>query len=304
MDFQGKWFFELITQDLVLLYKINNSLYSGKTCYQRVDILETDAFGKSLILDGKTQSTSRDEYIYHESLVHPALLSHPDPRSIFIGGGGEGATLREVLLHRKVERVTMVDLDSKVVELCRSYLPEHSDGAFDDSRAQIVHQDARKYLSECEESYDVVILDLVDPLEEGTAYTLYTREFYEIVRHRLRPGGILVTQSGPASLLNHTECFTPIVKTISTLFPVVRPYTIYVPAFVTPWAFTLAFTDPGARDCSVSEVDHLISERLVRKLMFYDGLTKQHMFSLPTYLRRGIAGENRIVTDDTPVFMV
>ena len=304
MDLQGKWFFELITSDLILLYRVKSSLYSGKTDFQDVEILETATFGRSLILDGKTQSTSLDEHIYHEALVHPTMLLHPNPRSVFIGGGGEGATLREVLAHKSVERVAMVDLDSKVVELCRQYLPDHSNGAFDDPRAEVLHQDARQYLTQTQESYDVMILDLVDPLEEGTAYTLYTREFYEIARSKLKPEGMLVTQSGPASLLNHTECFTAIVHTLSEIFSRVCPYTVYVPSFVTPWAFTIAFTDSEPRDYSPEEVDGLIPQRLSKNLRFYDGITHRHMFALPTYLREGIAQEQRMVTDENPVFMV
>ena len=304
MDLPGKWFFELITADLVLLYRIKKAVYSGRTAFQAVEILDTETLGRSLILDGKTQSTEVDEYIYHEALVHPAMLFHPNPQSVLICGGGEGATLREVLTHSSVERVVMVDLDSQVVELCREYLPNHSMGAFDDPRVELLHRDARRYIADCQDPFDVVILDLVDPLEGGTAYTLYTREFYEIARAKLSPGGFLVTQSGPTSLLNYTECFTAIVHTLSGLFPRVVPYTVHIPSFMTLWGFTIAFADAEPRDYGPEEVDSLISRRLARPLRFYDGVTHRHMLSLPSYLRRGIAQEQRIVTDENPVFMV
>ena len=304
MAIEGKWFFELIAADLVLLYRVKRSLYSGKTAYQEVEILETETMGRSLILDGKTQSTTVDEHIYHEALVHPAMLLHPNPRTVFIGGGGEGATLREALAHKSVESVTMVDLDDEVVALARRYIPEHSSGAFDDPKARLVHQDARGFLAESDVTYDVILLDLVDPLEEGTAYTLYTREFYETALGKLNPGGVLVTQSGPGSLLNHTECFTAIVHTLSGLLPGVFPYAVYVPAFVTPWTFTMAFNGSGPGDWPPDTVDRLVQERLSTPLRFYDGITHRHMFSLPTYLREGIAQETRVVTDDNPVFMV
>ena len=304
MAIEGKWFFELIAADLVLLYRVKRSLYSGKTAYQEVEILETETMGRSLILDGKTQSTTADEHIYHEALVHPAMLLHPNPRTVFIGGGGEGATLREVLAHKSVERVTMVDLDDEVVALARRYIPEHSSGAFDDPKARLVHQDARGFLAESADAYDVILLDLVDPLEEGTAYTLYTREFYETALGKLSPGGVLVTQSGPGSLLNHQECFTAIVNTLTGLFPRVAPYSVYVPAFVTPWTFAMAFNGPDPGEWQPDTVDRLVQERLSSSLRFYDGITHRHMFSLPTYLREGIAQETRVVTDDNPVFMV
>ena len=269
-----------------------------------MEVLDTEALGRSLVLDGKTQSAQADEHLYHEALVHPAMLFHPNPRSALIGGGGEGATLREVLAHSSMERVVMVDLDSQVVELCRKYLPNHSMGAFDDPRVELLHRDARRYLADCQDLFDVVILDLVDPLEGGTAYTLYTREFYEIVRSRLNSGGLLVTQSGPTSLLNYTECFTAIVHTLSGLFPRVVPYAVHVPSFMTPWGFTIAFADAAPRDYGPEEVDSLISLRLAKPLRFYDGVTHQHMFSLPSYLREGIGQERRTVTDQNPVFMV
>ena len=304
MAIEGKWFFELIAADLVLLYRVKRSLYSGKTAYQEVEILETETMGRSLILDGKTQSTTVDEHIYHEALVHPAMLLHPNPRKVFIGGGGEGATLREVLAHKSVESVTMVDLDDEVVALARRYIPEHSSGAFDDPKARLVHQDARGFLAESDDTYDVILLDLVDPLEEGSAYTLYTREFYETALGKLNLDGVLVTQSGPGSLLNHKECFTAIVNTLTGLFPRVAPYSVYVPAFVTPWTFAMAFNGPDPGDWQPDTVNCLVQERLSSPLRFYDGITHQHMFSLPTYLREGIAQETRVVTDENPVFMV
>ena len=174
-----------------------------------MDILDTETFGRCLVLDGKTQSTEADEHIYHEALVHPALLFHHKPESVFIGGGGEGATLREILHHNSVQRVVMVDLDGDVVELCRRHLPDHHHGAFDDARVELRHEDARQYLASCQESFDVIVLDLVDPIEGGPSYLLYTEEFYNIARSKLRPGGILVTQAGPAGLLSYSECSRP-----------------------------------------------------------------------------------------------
>ncbi|MQF64744.1 spermidine synthase [SAR202 cluster bacterium AC-409-J13_OGT_754m] len=290
---------------MILGYRIKKILYSGKTEYQSVDIIETDTLGTSLVLDGKTQSTSVDEYIYHESLVHPAMIAHSNPRKVFIGGGGEGATLREVLNHRSVEAVVMLDLDSEVVDLCRNYLAKHSDGSFDDNRLTLIHADAREYLLNSNELFDVIILDLVDPLEEGTAYTLYTKEFYTIAKNRLNADGILVTQSGPSGLLHYKECFSPIYRTLMTIFPDVRPYNIHIPAFGTMWGFSLAFAERQESEVFDYEaVDRKIEERIISTLKAYDSVTHKHMFSLPLYLRNGLDEETRIVKDDNPVFMI
>ncbi|GIT43580.1 MAG: hypothetical protein Ct9H300mP11_15160 [Chloroflexota bacterium] len=115
MDMSGNWFIEAVSPELSVMLKVRKVYYSGRTAFQKVEVLDSELFGRSLILDGKTKSTERDEHIYHETLVHPAMLSNPDPKQVFIGGGGEGGTLREVLRHNSVERATMIDLDSEVV---------------------------------------------------------------------------------------------------------------------------------------------------------------------------------------------
>ena len=301
----------MVTNDLMVLYRIKDIIHAGKTAYQTVDILDTHTFGRCLVLDGKTQSTEADEYIYHEALVHPALLLHPRPKTVFIGGGGEGATLREVLYHKSVERAVMLDLDGDVVELCRRFLPQHHQDKFDDSRVELRYEDARGYLASCQESFDVMVLDLVDPVEEGTSYLLYTHEFYDICRSKLRPGGVLVTQAGPAGLLNYTECFTAIARTLASVFPQVSSYTAYVPAFTTLWGFVVALAEerpnphsPPPEELDSEVIDSLISQRLTCELRYYDGITHRNMFSLPKYLRLGIKTEHRIVSDNDPVFMI
>ncbi len=303
MDISGKWFLETVFPDLAVMLRVRKVLYSGHTAYQSVEVLESEVFGRSLVLDGKTQSTERDEHIYHEALVHPAMLSHPGPRTVFIGGGGEGGTLREVLAHRDVERVVMVDLDREVVELCRRYLPQLHQGSFDDPRVELRHQDARGYLANSTETFDVMIMDLVDPMEGGPAYLLYTEEFYHIAKARMSPDSILVTQSGPAGLLSHQECFTTIYNTLTGIFNHTAPTQVHVPAFQTLWGLTLASDSPFP-DPSDDQIDGLIAQRIDKPLRFYDGETHRNLFALPKYLRESIRLESRVNRDANPVFMV
>ena len=303
MELTGNWFAESVSPDLAVMLRLKSILFSGSTAYQKVEVLDSDLFGRTLVLDGKTQSTEADEFIYHESLVHPAMLFHPNPRSVFIGGGGEGGTLREVLAHSTVERATMIDLDREVVDLCRAHLPDHHQGSFDDSRVTLRHEDARAYLKSDGEGYDVIVLDLVDPLEEGTAYLLYTGEFYGMAKSRLNPGGILVTQSGPAGLPNHQECFTTIFHTLSEVFSHAAAAQVHVPAFQTLWGFTIA-SDAPLPQRPESDIDATISQRVNKTLRHYDGETHRGMFALPKFLREGIAAETRINRDDHPVFMI
>ena len=285
------------------MLQVREVLHSGQTAYQHVDVLESRVFGRSLVLDGKTQSTERDEHLYHEALVHPAMLMHSNPRTVFIGGGGEGGTLREVLAHRSVERVVMLDLDQEVVELCRRFLPQHHQGSFDDPRVELIFQDARQYLEESRESFDVLIMDLVDPLEGGTAYRLYTEEFYRIVKSRMGAGGIMVTQSGPAGLLSFDECFTTIYKTLASIFASTVPSQVHVPAFATLWGIILA-SESKLPTLTDEQVDGLVAERINKELRFYDGESHRNMFAMPRYVRQGIQQESRINRDATPVFMI
>ena len=303
MDMSGNWFIESVSPELSVMLKVRKVYYSGQTAFQKVDVLDSELFGRSLILDGKTQSTERDEHVYHETLVHPAMFCNPDPKQVFIGGGGEGGTLREVLRHKSVERATMVDLDSEVVALCREHLPNHHKGSFDDPRSNLIHEDARGYLQGTSDYYDVIILDLVDPLEGGTAALLYTQEFYAIAKSRLNPGGVLVTQSGPAGLLNYTECFTTIFKTLGTIFAYTTAVQVHIPAFQTLWGFTIASDNPFPEG-SEKDVDDQVTDRLSSALRYYDGVSHRNLLALPKFQRDGLKSEDRINRDSDPVFML
>ncbi|KAA1281741.1 MAG: fused MFS/spermidine synthase [Chloroflexota bacterium] len=303
MDMSGNWFIESVYTDLNVMLKVREVFYSGSTAYQKVEVIDSELFGRSLVLDGKTQSTERDEHIYHETLVHPAMLCHPDPKQVFIGGGGEGGTLREVLCHNSVEMATMVDLDPEVVALCRQYLPNHHLGSFDDPRTNLIHEDARAYLQNTPDLYDVIILDLVDPLEGGTAALLYTQEFYALAKARLNSGGVLVTQSGPAGLLSFKECFTTIFNTLGTLFDHIKAVQVHVPAFQTLWGFTIV-SDTAFPEVSEDDAEFELARRLSKKLKYLDGVSYSNMHSLLKFQRDGLRTEKRINKDSDPVFMI
>uniref|UniRef100_A0ACD5YQI1 Uncharacterized protein n=1 Tax=Avena sativa TaxID=4498 RepID=A0ACD5YQI1_AVESA len=175
------------------------------------------------------QSTEVDEFIYHESLIHPPLLFHPDPKRVFIMGGGEGSAAREVLRHKTVERVVMCDIDEEVVEFCRTYLTVNRD-AFQSEKLDLVINDARAELEKSREKYDVIVGDLADPVEGGPCYQLYTKSFYDhVLEPKLADQGIFVTQAGPAGVLTHKEVFSSIYNTLRHVFK--REYIQYVLTF-------------------------------------------------------------------------
>jgi len=295
-----KWLIDELSGDLVQIHGVKRVLHDRKTRFQYAQISETHTFGICLVLDGKIQSGEKDEFIYHESLVHPAMLAHPDPKSVFIAGGGEGATLRDVLKHTTVRRAVMVDIDGEVVRLCRKYLPTFHQGAFDDKRAVVLHDDARKYIAETKERFDVAVIDLADPVEEGPARILYTQEFYGLVKDRLRPGGIMVVQSGQSGWIN-LDNFVAINGTLKSIFKIVRPYQVYVPSFVDLWGFHTASDSLDPVRLSPREINKRISDRVNGRLRSYDGIAHRGLFSLPLRLRRKLSRARRIITDASPI---
>jgi spermidine synthase len=303
---QTLWYYEYITSELVQAEGVRRILYQGRSKYQKVHVLETGPFGKSLVLDGKTQSSEADEWVYHEGLVQPVMVAHAEPKRVFIAGGGEGATAREVLRHRSVTEVVMVDLDREVVELCKEYLVNHHQGSFDDPRLRLLHEDALVYLEEHDEQFDVIVVDVPDPLEGGPAYLLYTTEFYELVASRLAPGGLMVTQAGPAGPINVTEVFTAIHKTMAQAFKSTATWRVYVPSFGTMWGFIAAGV-AGAPDLAsfdAAEVDARIARRVSSELSFYDGATHTGAIGMPKYIRRALADETRLITKSNPLYAV
>jgi spermidine synthase len=300
---ENEWFHDYVTPDLVQSFRIREEIYSGKTQFQSVEVIESGGLGRCLILDGKIQSSEWDEFIYHEALVHPPMIAHPNPEKVFIAGGGEGATLREVLAHSSVKRAVMVDIDKEVIDISRRFLPSWHQGSFEDSRLELRFVDAIKYLEECidkGEKFDVVILDLPEPIEEGPAFLLHTKEFYQTVRETLTPDGIISLQAG-ASLWGNHRCFTAIINTLKAVFPFVFPYDAFIPSYGGTWGFALA--SQSISPSIPEEVDGRISFRLNKDLKFYDAITHQRLFSLPKHLREAIDQETSVITTGKPFFI-
>ena len=297
-----KWFYDRVNQNLIQLHSIEEILYTGQTKFQSAEIIRSGAFGKCLVLDGKVQSSEVDEFIYHQALVQPAMVTHPCPETVFIAGGGEGATLREVLSHNTVKRAVMVDIDEEVIAICKKYLPDHSLGCFEDKRTELYHTDARDYLAKCGEAFDIMIIDLPDPIEEGPAYLLYTQEFYQLVRDRLTSNGIICVQAGSASWMDLLN-FSAVSNTLKSVFPIVCPYQVDIPCFGGPWGFCLASLNLNPALLSVTEIDNRLSARQLKDLKFYDGLTHQGMFSLPKHLRDKLSQQERLITDNQPLYI-
>jgi spermidine synthase len=295
-----KWFIEYTHPTQAHMHGVEQFIYSGKTKYQMVEIIDTEFYGRCLVLDGKIQSSQYDEYIYHETLIQPALTLHPAPKSAMIVGGGEGAVLREILRHPTIEEIVMVDIDREVVELCKHYLPEWHQGAFEHAKVKVHYMDARKYLKKTDEEFDIIFMDLPEPLDDGPAYLLFTRQFYQMASERLAEDGIIALQAGSYNP-RLIECHAAICNTLSTSFPVVRSYSSFIPSYDAVWGFALASKKYDPLMLSVEEVDKRLQERNITELKYYDGETQQAMFAVPKDVRLAKSKEKRIIADDRPL---
>jgi spermidine synthase len=287
------------------LHGIESIFAEAKTPYQFMQIVESTFFGKMLIIDGDVQSSIKDEYIYHEALVHPAMLLHPNPKNVFVFGGGEGATLREVLKHRSVEKAIMIDIDEKEIELNKKFLSEWHKGSFDNPKTTLLNTDARKFMESgvSSASCDVIISDLTEPFEAGPSYKLFTKEFFELLYDRLRDDGIFVLQ---ASMLRNVtyRMHRAIRNTLSKVFPVVRSYYTYVPSFDTTWSFILASKQFDPKSLTEAKINKLITERINGELRFYDGEAHQRMFSLPKDIKQILQQDTEeIISDTNPLLL-
>ena len=328
------------------LHTIHHSTLSD---YQSIQVIDT-YFGRTLVTDGKTQSAAHDEYVYHESLVHPPLFwsgilgtssgnnngeasRKGTPKSVFIGGGGELATAREVLKHNTVERVVMVDIDPVVIEVSKQYLPGWGgETVANHPKMELIIGDSYKYLMETGETFDVIIMDISDPIEAGPGIALYTQEFYQRAAKALTPNsGVFVTQAGSGAYINHptqsdgeTEisCLPPIMNTLATVFDHAIPYTVPVASFGEDWGFVMAFNGSKSQaqqliDLAPEEINTLIEKRIehthgssstgLKKgenaLGLYDGECHRGLFVLSKPLRRSIQSDERIMTMENPIFM-
>ena len=328
-DKAGFHFREDIAPGLCIETELKGIVHSTESEYQKINVIDT-FFGRTLITDGKTQSTAFDEFVYHDCLVHPSLLNFTKnagrgPKTVFIGGGGELATAREVLRHKSVERVVMVDLDGAVVDVCVDHLQEWGGQKVkDDPRMELIIGDAYAYLLNTKEQFDVIILDISDPIEAGPGIMLYTKELYQHAKTLLHPNGIFVTQAGAADSIplphsysednKDTTCFAPIRNTLAEVFGSVLPYSHNIPSFGNDWGFVMAFQSPENQDAatlqkewkeaSADTIDELIETSVTGgECRLYDGETHRTMFNLSKPLRKLLANDKRVMTKENPVFM-
>ncbi|MEL6328426.1 MAG: spermidine synthase [Planctomycetota bacterium] len=308
------WVTEYITPWDVYSHGVTRVLAAATTEWQSMQIVETGAFGLGLVLDGKWQSCTGDEFMYHEPLVQPACvllaMAGRAPRTALILGGGEGATLREVLRWSSIERCAMVDIDGEVVEACREHMEPMHRGAFDDPRADVVIGDALKYIEDPsntpEGGWDLIISDLSDPIEDGPSFMLFTKEYFADLKRCLAPHGILVVQSGPTSP-PELHLHARLRRTLRDVFANGSSMTSAVSTYPAPWSFILASDAPLPEVGSAPDaarVDAALAEHTRpfggSGLKMFDGAALAGLLGVPKHLRDAIDAADVVYTKDAP----
>ena len=295
---KGDWFLDRGSPADLIAYKKKQVIVQGETKFQTYEIFLSELFGHILVLDGRTQSAERDEAIYHEAMVHPAMVAHPEPRRVLILGGGEGATLREALRHNTVAKAVMVDIDEELVRMCEKWMPSYHGGAFHDRRTELVFTDGRAWLEgQPDGAFDVALLDLPEPLEEGPALLLFTREMYDLVRRKLAPGGVMSVQSGSAGI--HGRLMPDINATLRAVFPHVMAYAAFVPSFMDLYGFHVA-GGPEFRWPSPETVEARLRGRGIAGFQWFGAQFSACLSFLPAYLKERLEQKGRVMTDAEP----
>lgn len=273
-------FTETLYQGWQADYQCDEVYFDSATDHQRLVIFKNPIFGRMMMLDGVTQTTEADEFIYHEMLAHVPILAHGDAKKVLIIGGGDGGMLREVLRHTSVELCTMVEIDPSVVELSKQYLPNHSAGAFDDPRTHLVFDDGAAFVKNPPHTYDVMIVDSTDPI--GPGEVLFQDTFYANARRCLNPGGILVTQNGvpfmqPDELKNT-------VTHLKHLFADASCYLATIPTYVGgPMAMGWATDNAELRHIDLDVLDARFKSAEI-KTRYYAPAVHKAAFALPGYV--------------------
>ena len=231
----GIWFTEKQTDHFGITMKINKTLHTEQTDFQKLDMVETEEWGNMLLLDDMVMTSEKDEFVYHEMVAHVPLFTHPNPEYVLVVGGGDGGVIREVLKHPGVKKATLVDIDGKVIEYSKEFLPSIA-GKLDDSRVDVQVGDGFMHIAEAENEYDVIMVDSTEPV--GPAVNLFTKGFYAGISKALKEDGLFVAQSDNPWF--KADLIASVQKDVREIFPITKLYTANIPTYPSGlWCFTL-----------------------------------------------------------------
>jgi spermidine synthase len=252
-----------------------------RTPFQLLEVYETAELGRIFRLDGFNMTSERDEFFYHENLVHPAAVAHPAPRQALVIGGGDGGSSEELLKHATLERVHMVELDPEVIEVAKAQFASVHRGAFDNPRLAVTVGDGLAYLRETTARYDLVAMDLTDPV--GPSVELYSPATFALAKRAMTANGALTLHLG--SPFSHPDRVRSTLSNLRQVFRRVTPYFVHIPLYGSIWGFACASDVLDPRAMTGAEVERVIAARGLRDLQYYNGETHQAVFALPNYVR-------------------
>ncbi|RBP61325.1 spermidine synthase [Alkalibaculum bacchi] len=271
-------FTEKHTENVGLSIGVTRQLYSGQSEFQLIEVFESEDFGRFLALDGFMMLTEKDEFIYHEMIVHVPMAVHPNPRNILIIGGGDGGAVRELCRYKSVEHIDLVEIDEQVVQVCKEHLPTVASD-LDDSRVKIHYEDGLRYIRRFTDYYDLIIVDSTDPFGPGEG--LFTKEFYGNCNKALKEDGILSNQHESPFYPLDASAVRQIHKRVITSFPLCRVYQAHIPTYPSGhWLFGFS----SKKYHPVKDLDCQKWEELGLKTRYYNTKLHKASFALPTYV--------------------
>ncbi len=277
------WYTEKHSDNVGITMKITKTLFSGKSEFQQLDIVETLEYGKMMLLDGLVMVTERDEFVYHDMITHPALFTHPAPKKVLVIGGGDGGSIREIMKHPEVELAVLCEIDGLVIDKSIEYLPSMAceiDGS--NPRVKLHVDDGLAYIRAHQNEFDIILVDSTDPI--GPAVGLFEEDFYRLVHAALKEDGIMVAQS--ESPFYHAEIQKSMFGNLRAVFPVVEMYQAFIPTYPSGlWSFAFA----SKKYHPVKDFDRQRAAERGFTTRYYNEDLHLGAFMLPTFARDNIA---------------
>ncbi|WP_062351437.1 spermidine synthase [Bacillus kwashiorkori] len=276
----GLWFTEKQTEHFGITMKIKQTLHTEQTDFQYLEMVDTEQWGNMLLLDGMVMTTVKDEFVYHEMVAHVPLFTHPNPEKVLVVGGGDGGVIREILKHPSVKKAVLVDIDEKVIEYSKKFLPQIA-SKLDDPRVEVQVGDGFMHIAESNDEYDVIMVDSTEPV--GPAVQLFTKGFYAGIAKALKEDGLFVAQTDNPWF--KADLIRSVHKDVKEIFPITRLYTANIPTYPSGlWTFTIGSKkhDPlKAEKDKMKEID----------TKYYTADIHFASFVLPRFLEKLTSGE-------------
>ena len=280
------WYTEEHTNNVRFSIKVNKLLYSEESEFQRIDVFDSKEFGRFLTLDGLMMLTEKDEFIYHDMIVHIPMATNPNIKKVLVIGGGDGGTIRELTRYETIEKIDMVEIDKQVVDACKKYLPQTA-SKLDDTKVQLFFEDGLKFVRSKKDEYDLIIVDSTDPFGPGEG--LFTKEFYGNCYKALKKDGILVNQHESPYYTNYANSMIRAHKRIKETFPICKVYQAHIPTYPSGhWLF-------GFASKTLDPIEDLDGDRwnnLGLKTKYYNTELHKGAFAIPNYVKELLESEN------------